>query len=209
MLTVEADPALVEARLLGGRVDCPVCSGVLAPWGWARARRVHGLGSVARPRRGRCRGCGLTHVLLPVTLLARRGYAAVMVVTALLARAEGCGYRRAAVRVGAPADTVRGWLRCMSGRLDAVREVFVAVAVRAGVDQPAPLGAGGRWADMLAGLGAATAALRARFGTGGLFGQVTADRVAVACSNGRLLSPGWPGQGQGRWPTPVASAGLR
>lgn len=30
MFTVEADPVLVEARLLGGQVDCPVCSGVPA-----------------------------------------------------------------------------------------------------------------------------------------------------------------------------------
>ena len=37
-MTVEADPVLVETRLLGGRVGCPVvgCRGVLRPWGWAR-----------------------------------------------------------------------------------------------------------------------------------------------------------------------------
>lgn len=40
MLTVEMDAAGVERRLTSGALACPGCSGVLAGWGWARARDV-------------------------------------------------------------------------------------------------------------------------------------------------------------------------
>lgn len=55
-----------------------------------------------------------------------------------------------------------------------------------------PKAHGSRWRDVLAALGAATAVVRGRFGVFGVFGPVTAWRVAAACSAGRLLSPGWP-----------------
>ena len=48
---------------------------------------------VLRPRRGRCGGCLVTHVLLPVTVLLRRAYAAEVIGAALLARAGGHGHR--------------------------------------------------------------------------------------------------------------------
>jgi hypothetical protein len=51
------------------------------------------------------------------------------------------------------------------------------------------------WRDLLAGLGAATAALTGRFGPVGVLGPVTAWQVAAACSAGRLLAPGWPAAG--------------
>ena len=44
MLTVEVDAVAVEARLISGQVSCPVCGGVLAPWGWARTRVLRGPG---------------------------------------------------------------------------------------------------------------------------------------------------------------------
>jgi hypothetical protein len=134
----------------------------------------------------------VTQVLLPVTVLARRAYGAAVIVAALAARATGSGHRGIAAGMAVPAGTVRGWLRRMSGRLEPVRVVFLAVASAAGVDQPAPIGAGSPWADMVAALGAATAALRARFGPAGPVGVVTPAVVAAACSAGRLLAPGWP-----------------
>ena len=77
----------------GGRqVDCPGCPGV-APVGVGTAAsgaRDHG---VRRPRRGRCGQCLVTHVLLPVTVLVRRAYAAEVIGAALLARAAGKGHR--------------------------------------------------------------------------------------------------------------------
>jgi hypothetical protein len=62
----------------------------------------------------------------------------------------------------------------------------------AGVDQAVPKAMGSPWRDVLAAVGAATAAVTARFGTAGIFGPVTAWQVASASSGGRLLSPGWP-----------------
>lgn len=192
-MTVEADPVLVEARLAEGRVGCPGCpQSSLRPWGWARKRRVHGIAEVLQPRRARCSACLVTHVLLPVTLLLRRGYAAEVVGAAVTARAGGDGHRSIAARLAVPAATVRGWLRRLAARLEAVWVFLVRVAVRAGVDVAVPAGSGCRWRDLLAALGTATAVLRGRFGPVGVLGRVTAWQVAVACSAGRLLAPGWP-----------------
>ena len=204
-MTVEADPVGVESRLTAGRVDCPGCSGVLRPWGWARPRRVHGIGGVLRPRRGRCGGCLVTHVLLPVTLLLRRAYAAEVIGAALPARAAGKGHRSIGAALKVPAATVRGWLRVAGGRLEVVRVHLWQVAHRAGVDIAVPQALGCGWRDLLAALGAATAAVTGRFGPFGVLGPVTAWQVAVACSAGRLLAPGWPPPGGWRSATRVAS----
>lgn len=191
-MTVEADPVLVETRLADGGVSCPDCRGSLRPWGWARARRVHGVAGVLRPRRTRCSGCLGTHVLLPVTLLLRRAYAADVLGAALAARAGGAGHRAIGQRLGVPAATVRGWLRRSAGRLGTTRVFLLQVAHRAGVDLAVPTGLGCPWRDLLAALGAAARALTDRFGPVGILGPVTAWQVAAACSSGRLLAPGWP-----------------
>ena len=197
LVTVEADQVRVELRLASGQVDCPDCQEALRRWGWARPRGVHGIAGVLRPRRARCRDCLITHVLLPVTVLARRAYATEVIGAALLARAGGAGHRRTARTLGVPAATVRGWLRVMGARLEATRLRLVQVAGRAGVDRPVPKALGSPWRDLLAALGAATAAVTGRFGGFGVLGPVTAWRVAAACSAGRLLSPGWPPQHPG------------
>jgi hypothetical protein len=181
--------------LVAGQLDCPGCPGVLRPWGWARPRAVHGIDEVLRPRRARCADCLVTHVLLPVTVLLRRAYAADVIGAALLARAAGRGHRWIGVALTVPAATVRGWLRVMAGRLDATRVHLLQVAHRAGVDMVVPEALGCRWRDLLAALGAATAAVTGRFGPIGVLGPVTAWQVAAACSAGRLLAPGWPATG--------------
>lgn len=196
-MTVEADPVRVESRLRAGQFDCLSCSGVLRPWGWARPRGVHGIDGVLRPRRARCAGCLGTHVLLPVTMLLRRAYAAEVIGAALLARAGGAGHRSIGLALNLPAATVRGWLRVMAGRLEAARVHLWQVAHRAGVDITVPEALGCSWRDLLAALGAATAAVSGRFEPVGVLGPVTAWQVAVACSAGRLLAPGWPGTGLG------------
>ena len=137
-MTVEADPVRVESRLVAGQVDCPCCPGVLRPWGWARPRGVHGIDGVRRPRRARCGQCLVTHVLLPVTVLLRRAYAAEVIGAALLARAAGKGHRSIGAALKVPAATVRGWLRVMAGRLDLARVHLLQVAHRAGVDITVP-----------------------------------------------------------------------
>ncbi len=206
MVTVEVDSARVESRLAAGELRCPSCpGGVLARWGFARPRRVVGLADPVRPRRSRCRGCSATHVLLPVSLLLRRAYSAEVIWAALLARAAGVGHRVIAGRAGVPACTVRGWLRVIGRRAGMVRNWFIAVAVTAGVDVSIPAATGTGVGDVLAAVAAADAALVSRFGPGAVAGAVTAVGVAVACSGGRLLSPGWPAGPWSVGPTPVAS----
>jgi hypothetical protein len=139
----------------------------------------------------------VTHVLLPVTLLPvtlllRRAYAADVIGAGLLARAAGRGHRWIGLELDVPAATVRGWLRVMAGRLEAARVHLLRVAHRVGVDVRVPEALGCPWRDLLAALGAATAAVTGRFGPVGVLGPVTAWQVAAACSAGRLLAPWWP-----------------
>jgi hypothetical protein len=195
MVTVEVDTVRVESRLAAGEIGCSACDvGVLARWGWARLRRVAPAGERVRPRRARCRGCGVTHVLLPVTLLLRRAYAAPVIWAALEYRAAGLGHRLIAARLRLVAATVRGWLRRAAGRLELVRAEFVCLAVAAGVDVAVPKASGSAWTDTLAAVGLAAAVIGGRFAE---LGDLTPVAVAVAASGGRLLAPGWP-------PEPVA-----
>ncbi|MCX2935020.1 helix-turn-helix domain-containing protein, partial [Mycobacterium sp. CVI_P3] len=159
---------------------------------YARSRQVEGLDDPVRPRRARCRSCLVTHVLLPVTMLLRRAYAAEQIWMALSARARGIGHRRIAIDLMVPAATVRGWLRRAVGRLESMRTWFLGVAVRTGIEVMIPDGFGCPWRDVVAAVGAAAAAIGQRFGSTGLLGAVTAAQVTVAVSRGRLLAPGWP-----------------
>lgn len=193
MVTVEVDPVRVESRLAGGEVACPSCrDGKLAGWGFARSRPVVGMAEPVRPRRSRCRGCAVTHVLVPVTLLLRRAYLADLIWAAVVAKAVGAGHRMIGRRLGVPVSTVRGWLRVIEGRAEAVRDWFVSIAVTAGVDVSIPKATGSRCGDVIAAVGAATEAVTARFGDGPVIGAVTAAQIAVVGSGARLLSPGWP-----------------
>lgn len=190
MVTVEADAAGVERRLLGGRLTCPDCAGVLTSWGYGRERLIRGLAGPARvkPRRSRCTTCGVTHVLLPVVALARRADLAVVIGVALAAKAAGAGYRSIAAGLDRPAETVRGWLRRFAGRVEAVRGVFTVWLRRLDPDPVMPESAGGEWADALAAIDAAARAAADRFAISNL----SAWELAAAISGGRLLAPGWP-----------------
>ena len=130
MLTVAADPDLVERLLRDGELRCPRCgTGVLGGHGWVPGRwlrQADGLvvllkahataeeiasGTVAAGiRRGRCKqpGCQATHVLAPPALLWRRLDEAALIGTLLEARAEGLGYRRIAGRMGRAAAGALG-----------------------------------------------------------------------------------------------------
>jgi hypothetical protein len=145
----------------------------------------------------------VTHVLLPVTLLLRRAYLADLIWAALTAKANGGGHRLIGARLGIPASTVRGWLRVMTERAEAVRHWFVAITVAVGVDVSIPKATGSRCGDVLAAVGAAQEAIEVRFGERSVIGAVTPAHVAVVCSGGRLLSPGWP-----RAPKPVRATPL-
>lgn len=190
MVTVEADADGVERRLATGGLVCPACSGRLAGWGRARPRVVRGLDGPLWmcPRRSRCIGCGATHVLLPVGALLRRADAAVMIGTAVAAKAAGAGCRRIAAGLGRPVETVRGWLRRFAGRVEAVRSVFTVWLRAVSADPVMPEPAGSGWADAVTVITAVAEAVGARFG----LGTVAPWEVAVAVSGGRLLAPGWP-----------------
>lgn len=190
MVTVEADGDGVEARLRSGALVCPGCSGVLAGWGRARGRSVRGpdSGVWITPRRSRCTGCGVTHVLLPVLVLVRRADVAAVIGSALVAKAAGAGHRRIAAGLGRAAETVRGWLRRFATRVEAVRAVFTWWCRALAADPVLPGPAASDWADALAAITAAAGAVAARFG----LGTVACWEVASAVSAGRLLAPGWP-----------------
>jgi hypothetical protein len=188
VLTVSADRDEVERRLGAGGLSCPACSGVLAGWGWAAGRKVRGLDGRAvrvRPRRAACRGCGRTHVLLPVTLLSRRCDEAAVIGAALEAKAGGAGHRPIASMLGRPASTVRGWLRAFAASAEGLRQAFTVLAAGLVSDPPLPAPAGSPLADAVAAVAAAAVAA-ARFLA---VGEVARWRLAAAVTCGLLLAP--------------------
>lgn len=102
----------------------PACDGHLGPWGWARVRHIRVAADrthSVRPRRARCRACHRTHVLWDLRSYPRRVDSIDTVVSALLAAAEGLGWRRVAQRVDRPPSTVRNWLRRARANAELVR----------------------------------------------------------------------------------------
>ncbi len=181
MLMVRSDPAGVESDLVSGVLVCPVCEGGVGPWGWARRRLIRGRGWV-RPRRGRCRSCGVSHVLLPAGLLLRRRDHADTIGAALLAWAAGSGARRIAGVAGVPADTVRGWLRRFARRAEEIRRLFWVLAHRLdpSLGPIAPQGSG--VGDALEAIGLAASAAARRFGS-----PASVWTFVAGATNGRLL----------------------
>lgn len=127
MLTVSVDPVVVESQLSAGALACP-CDGVLGGWGHARARTVIGGDRVVRvrPRRARCRRCGVTHVLLPAGMLARRAYAVEVIGRVLELAATGTPLRRIAGALGVARSTVRGWVGRFRTRAEWLRAHFTS-----------------------------------------------------------------------------------
>jgi transcriptional regulator GlxA family with amidase domain len=128
-------------------------------------------------------------VLLPVFALLRRADVVTVIGAALVAKAAGAGVRTVAEAVGRPVETVRGWLRRFAGRAEAVRVVFTALLVDAGVDPVPPAAAVSAFADAVAAVAGASAAVASRWPE---VGEVPPWLLAAAVSGGRLLAPGWP-----------------
>lgn len=166
MLIVCVEQAQVEAELASGLLSCPSCHGVLGPWGHARERvlRCRSGDRWLRPRRGRCRGCTGTHVLLPEVALLRRQDEVSVIGQAIEANVAGEGYRRIAARLGVVADTVRGWLRRFAVRADQIRAHFTRCAVVLDPELGAVLPAGSGVADALEAIAVAARAWVLRFG---------------------------------------------
>lgn len=158
----------VEAELVGGRLVCPSCCGVLGPWGHARERvlRCAGGDRRLRPRRAKCRGCAGTHVLLPACCLLRRRDEVGVIGAALEAMAAGVGHRPIALRLGRPKDTVRGWLRRFARDARGIRAHFSRWVFALDCELGAVAPAGGGFADALEAVGIAVRAWVLRLGRG-------------------------------------------
>jgi hypothetical protein len=182
---VGTDPVEVGDQLGAGLLACPDCGGALRPWGHARwrTRREETRSVRHRPRRASCSGCGRTHVLLPASGLLRRADSVSVIGAALLAKAGGAGHRKIAAGLGRPASTVRGWLRRLTVRAEAVRVLFTGL-LHALDPQAPPLPASGSvLADAVEVLGRAVSAAVRRLG------PVPAWQFAATASAGRLLAP--------------------
>ncbi len=192
-MTVGLDAAAVESDLCSGLLGCPAvgCGAVLGPWGWARERIVRGAGRLL-PRRGRCRECQRTQVLLPASVLLRRADAVTVIGAALLAKATGAGHRPIAVLLQVPASTVRGWLRRIVVVALRVLAVFAAVAAQLGTEFTPPAATADPVAAVVELLGALASAVARRLG-----GSCSSWRLAAVLSGGRLLTPTGPDLGVG------------
>jgi hypothetical protein len=110
------DAGQAEDDLTRGIVTCPRCGGSLAPWSWATPQRWARLRDgtrLVRPRRARCVLCRATQVLLPSWCMPRRADAGEVIGAALVAKANGHGYRTIVAQLDRPPSTVRA---CRSSR---------------------------------------------------------------------------------------------
>lgn len=191
MLTVNGDRDVVERQLERGELACPSCGGVLGGWGNAvtrPVRQLEGAGELVTPRRSRCRGCGVTHVLLAARLLSRRADAGAVIGRALEESAAGAGHRKIAEQLERPVSTVRGWLRALARNAGRVREQFTSLAASLVTDPPLPAPAGSPLADAVAAVAAAATAAAMLPGVR----AVARWELAAAVTCGLLLAPSWP-----------------
>lgn len=82
-----------------------------------------------RPDRARCTACRRTHVVLDAGLLPHRAYTVRFLGQALVGAACGQGHRQIAAELGAPKDTVRGWLRRARSTAEQLRYIGVQAVV--------------------------------------------------------------------------------
>src|SRR5579859_3597175 len=166
------------------RPDCPSCSSPVVFWSgyWRHVRWRRRERKVFIPR-VRCRGCGVTHALLPAFALVRRLDAAESAGAVIEQVAGGaCGVRRAAAAAGVPHTTARGWVRRFAARAAGLAVSFSALAVELGGEvvrpQPDPL------RSAVAAMSAAFTAAAVLPGWAGL----GAWRFAAAVTGGSLLA---------------------
>src|SRR6266478_5347054 len=105
--------ALMGRAVRVPRPQCSSCSSPVVFWSgyWRHVRWQERERKIFIPR-VRCRGCGVTHALLPAFVLARRLDAAESAGLVIGQVAAGaCGVRPAAAAAGVPHTTARGWVR--------------------------------------------------------------------------------------------------
>jgi len=166
------------------RQDCPDCAAGMTLWAgyWRHVRDADGCRRIFVPR-FRCAGCAVTHALLPAFVLRGRLDVADTVGQVLGEVLAGpAGVRPAAVRVGVPHTTARGWVRRFAARAGGLAVAFAALGVELGGEAIGPAADRCRWA--LGAIGAAFAA------AGGLPGwaRLGCWRFACAVSGGTLIA---------------------
>src|SRR5579875_1856904 len=183
-------PLTVDAYVLLGRAVrvprpvCPSCSSPVVFWSgyWRHVRWQGRCRKIFIPR-VRCRGCGMTHALLPAFALAWR-LDVVESAGAVIGQVAGggCGVRPAAAAAGVPHTTARGWVRRFSGRAGELAVSFSALAGELGGGALRPLPGPLRWAVAAVGAGFGAAA--------GLPGWAALGpwRFAGAVTGGSLLA---------------------
>jgi hypothetical protein len=200
-MTVRGPAESVEARLAAGTLRGPCCGGVLAPWGHARRRVIAVFSGLEEfwPRRGRCRGCGRTHVLLPADLWSRRRYGAAVIMAVLVLGAQAAAAGRVAARPWlavpgggrrlVPASTARSWRSRFAGRAEVLRQALTGVLPLADPLLRPVVPAGSPAGECLAVLEAVRAGLGRRFPR---LAAVTAHEVAAHLTGGLWLAPAVP-----------------
>lgn len=166
MLIVDNDVLLVERQLRQGRLSCPSCGAALAPWGHGRPREIRGvLGArlFLRPRRTRCPGCKVAHMLLAKAFGLRRADAAEVIGAGLEIAALGMGHRQVAAHLGLAEGTVRGWLRSFAGRAEDIRRYFTIALVALADDPVMPDATPSTLADAVSAVAAAHRAAAAKW----------------------------------------------
>jgi hypothetical protein len=166
------------------RPECPSCLGPVVFWSgyW---RHVRWLGRCRKffVRRVRCRGCGVTHALLPAFALAWRLDAADVVGAVIGQVVSGsCGVRPAADAARVPHTTARGWVRRFAARAGELAVSFSALAVELGGEAVRPAGPAARLA--VAAIGAAFTVAAGLPGWAGL----GCWRFACAVTGGSLIA---------------------
>ena len=132
-LTVDAYASMGRAVQVPRR-DCPSCLVPVVFWSgyWRHVRWQERERKIFVPR-VRCRGCGVTHALLPAFVLARRLDAAESA-GAVISQVTGgvCGVRPAAAAAGVPYTTARDWVRRFAARAGELAVSFSALCVELG-----------------------------------------------------------------------------
>ena len=119
---------------------CPSCSTPMVFWsGYRRSVRVGGRFVRVWVRRARCRGCRMSHGLIPSFLVRHRQDLVDTIGVAIALIAGGVSIGATAGRVRVPFTTVRGWWRRFRARAPVWWAGFAAAAVELGDLGP------GRW----------------------------------------------------------------
>ena len=168
------------------RPDCPDCSATMFFWsGYLRPVRVLGRCEMMFVRRARCRGCAVTHALLPAFVLVKRLDPVETIGQAITAVLEGRrGVRPVAAALLVPHTTARGWIRRFSSRAEELVVAFSALALELGAGALTGRPGGSTAQRALGALGDAFMAASELPG----WAILGPSRFASAVSGGRLLA---------------------